>query len=164
LEELKSNPDLLFNGPLETGLRAIMILDAAFPSSLDLPQLTWLDHFVVHTSELGGPASLHPDLPQSTGELLVRRKLVEAGLTLLRRMHMIEIVAASDGFKYVATENASALIDSMRSSYAGALRERASWLIQQFVALGEKRFGAEVNTRVGRWTAEFQGEIDRWRE
>jgi ABC-three component (ABC-3C) system Middle Component 2 len=62
----------LFNSSLETGVRAVVVLDAAFPRAFDLSQLTWLDHLVVHTADIGGPDSLHPDIPQRTGELLVR--------------------------------------------------------------------------------------------
>ena len=67
----------LFNSSLETGVRSAVILDATFPRAFDLSQLTWLDHLVVHTADIGGPDSLHPDIPQRTGELLVRRRLVE---------------------------------------------------------------------------------------
>jgi hypothetical protein len=80
----------LFNSSLETGVRAVVVLDAAFPRAFDLSQLTWLDHLVVHTADIGGPDSLHPDIPQRTGELLVRRRLVEDGLTLMRRLHLVD--------------------------------------------------------------------------
>src|SRR3546814_2074924 len=79
----------LFNSALETGVRSALILDAARPRSFDLAHLTWLDHLVVHTADIGGPPSLHPDIPQRDGELLVRRRNVEAGLVLMRRLHMI---------------------------------------------------------------------------
>src|SRR3546814_12270520 len=74
----------LFNSALETGVRSALILDAARPRSFDLAHLTWLDHLVVHTADIGGPPSLHPDIPQRDGELLVRRRHVQAGLVLLR--------------------------------------------------------------------------------
>jgi len=53
----------LFNSPLETGVRSVLLLDVAQPQSFDLTHLTWLDHLVVHTADIGGPASLHPDIP-----------------------------------------------------------------------------------------------------
>ena len=34
----------LFNSPLETGVRAVVVLDAAFPRCFDLAHLTWFDH------------------------------------------------------------------------------------------------------------------------
>ena len=54
----------LFNSPLETGVRSVVLLHAATPRSFDLTHLTWLDHLVVHTQYLpNGPDSLHPDIP-----------------------------------------------------------------------------------------------------
>jgi hypothetical protein len=100
-EEIKepSEQPALFNSPLETGVRAVVILEAFFPRPFDLIRLTWLDHLVVHTADVGGPESLHPDLPQRTGEVLVKRRLVEAGLNLMRRLHLVDIVVSPDGIQ-----------------------------------------------------------------
>src|SRR5713226_2530193 len=118
----------LFNGSLETGVRAVVVLDAAYPRSFDLARLTWCDHLVVHTGDIGGPTSLHPDIPQRTGELLVRRRLVEEGLNLMRRVHLVDVQVTERGIFYQAREEASAFTDSLRSEYARTLKERASWL------------------------------------
>jgi len=75
---------------LETGVRSVILLDTAYPRSFDLMQLTWLDHLVVHTADIDGPKSLHPNIPQRNGELLVRRSLVEEGLTLMRRKGLLK--------------------------------------------------------------------------
>ena len=47
----------LFNSPLETGVRALVVLDAAHPMAFDLTYLTWFDHLVVHTGDVAGPPS-----------------------------------------------------------------------------------------------------------
>ena len=47
-EEVDSPGPQLFNSPLETGIRALAILDAAYPRAFDLSEPTWLDHLVVH--------------------------------------------------------------------------------------------------------------------
>jgi hypothetical protein len=44
----------LFNSHLETGIRALVLLDALHPRSCDLTEMTWFDHLVVHTSDLEG--------------------------------------------------------------------------------------------------------------
>src|SRR3546814_19886610 len=97
----------LFNSALETGVRSTLILDAARPRSFDLAHLTWLDHLVVHTADIGGPPSLHPDIPQRDGELLVRRRNVEAGLVLMRRLHILVAHYSEAGISYSATAEAS---------------------------------------------------------
>ena len=101
-----SSPPPLFNSPLETGVRATIVLDATHPRAFDLAHVTWLDHLVVHTADIGGPTSLHPDIPQRTGELLVRRRLVEDGLNMMRRLHLIEAKIVEQGIVYQASEEA----------------------------------------------------------
>src|SRR3546814_3146779 len=107
----------LFNSALETGVRSALILDAARPRSFDLAHLTWLDHLVVHTADIGGPPSLHPDIPQRDGELLVRRRNVEAGLVLMRRLHMIVAHYSEAGISR-SEEHPPELQSLIRISYA----------------------------------------------
>ncbi len=154
-----SGPRPLFNSPLETGIRAVVVLNAAFPRSFDLAHLTWFDHLVVHTGDIGGPPSLHPDIPQRTGELLVRRRLVEEGLNVMRRVHLIDAHVTDGGIVYQAREEASAFTDSLRSHYGRALRERASWLANYVSHVSDQEIEALISRRIDRWAVEFQGEV-----
>lgn len=151
-------PGALFNGPLETGVRATVILDAAYPRAFDLDRMTWLDHLVVHTADIGGPPSLHPDIPQRTGELLVRRRLVEDGLVLMRRLHLVDAQASAKGFVYQAREEATAFCDSLKTEYGKELKQRAQWLIDYLAGQPDDSLAALVKERIGRWAVEFQGE------
>ncbi|MFI5011388.1 MAG: ABC-three component system middle component 2 [Hyphomicrobiales bacterium] len=149
----------LFNGALETGVRAIVMLDAAFPRSFDLAWLTWCDHLVVHTGDVGGPPSIHPDIPQRTGELLVRRRLVEEGINLMRRLHMIDATVSAEGVVFQAGEEASAFVDSLRTGYAIELKMRAAWLANYLAGMSDEAMAALIADRIGRWAVEFQGEV-----
>src|SRR5262245_38496286 len=100
MTETGQEPVPLFNSALETGVRAVVILDAVHPRSFDISHLTWCDHLVVHTADIEGPPSLHPDIPQRTGELLVRRRLVEEGVSLMRRLHMIDPHVGARGIEF----------------------------------------------------------------
>jgi hypothetical protein len=148
----------LFNGALETGVRAAVVLDALYPRSFDLAHLTWFDHLVVHTADIGGPPSLHPDIPQRTGELLVRRRLVEDGLNLMRRLHLVDMQITERGILYLAFEEASAFVDSLRSKYGRELKDRAEWLAKYLGHASEGAIAELIAQRIGRWTVEFQGE------
>ncbi|QIA24998.1 ABC-three component system middle component 2 [Mesorhizobium sp. AA22] len=148
----------LFNSALETGTRAVVMLDAAFPRAFDLSHLVWLDHLVVHTADIGGPESLHPDIPQRTGELLVRRRLVENGLTLMRQLHLVDAQTGDDGIMYVAREEAAAFVDSLRTSYGKGLKSRAEWLANYVGQRSDNDLAEMISRRIGRWTVEFQGE------
>ena len=49
----------LFNSPMETGVRATVVLDAVYPRAFDLARITWLDHLVVY-SEHRWPSAFTP--------------------------------------------------------------------------------------------------------
>ena len=153
-----SEPVPLFNSALETGVRAVVILDAVHPRAFDLAHLTWCDHLVVHTSDIDGPESLHPDIPQRTGELLVRRGLVEDGIKLMRRLHMIEVEVGDRGIVYRASEDASAFVETLRSEYSSQLKERAVWLASFLTERSDSDLAGLIAERIGRWAVEFQGE------
>jgi hypothetical protein len=148
----------LFNSALETGVRTLVVLNAAFPRMFDLAQLTWFDHLVVHTADVGGPQSLHPDLPQRTGELLVRRRVVEEGVQLMRRLHMVIAIVDEKGIAYQASDGASALVDTMHTPYALKLKSRAEWLAQKLEEFTGEQLTELIADKIDRWAVEFQGE------
>ncbi|UFX46952.1 hypothetical protein HAP47_0009920 [Bradyrhizobium sp. 41S5] len=151
----------LFNSALETGVRAVVILDAVYPRAFDITHLGWCDHLVVHTSDIGGPVSLHPDIPQRTGELLVRRRLVEDGVQLMRRLHMIDADVGDAGIQFKASEDASAFVETLRTEYSRGLRSRARWLASYLEDKSDAALAAMIAERIGRWAVEFQGEAGR---
>src|SRR5713101_6220152 len=119
-----------FNGPVEFGLRALAILNDAYPDAYSLQKLTVFDYFIVHSDDLpGGPAGLHPKTPHRSGELLVRRRMLEGGLLLYQSRALVERVFTSEGVFYRATERSAAFLDVLDTQYAIELRERAIWLI-----------------------------------
>ena len=156
---MTDSPSLnIFNSPLETGVRSVVLLDAAYPRGFDLMQLTWLDHLVVHTADIDGPESLHPNIPQRNGELLVRRSLVEEGLTLMRRMHLIEAKFIADGIVFVAGDQAGPFVRLIRTEYGRTLKERANWLLEYLGSRGFEHLHEIINTKIGRWAIEFQSD------
>ena len=159
LERLAASPAHPFNSTLETGIRALVLLEAFHPRRCDLLELTWLDHLVVHTGDLDGqdvPRSLHPDLPNRAGELLVRRQLVEKSLRLMQQMHLIEVFETEEGISFGASEDAPSYLDLLHASYSMALKERAGWMAVRFAGLKTDEMRALVENRIGRWTADFR--------
>lgn len=145
-----------FNSPLETGVRALSILEAAHPASCDLHRLVELDYLVVHSGDAGGPESLHAALPMRAGELLVRREIIEKGLLLMASRGLIERVASPDGFLYRAGEAAGPYIAALRTPYSVDLRERARWVIDVFGHMSTEAICSVTQRFFEKWTSEFQ--------
>jgi hypothetical protein len=147
---------LPFNTPLETGIRSLGLLVASYPKAFDLQRLVAFDHLVVHTADIGGPESLHPELPMRSAELLVRRGLVERGLLLMMSRGLVERQADASGIVYRAGEFAETFFSSLSSPYLVALRERATWISLTFSDMEEDAFREAMNAAFGRWIEEFQ--------
>lgn len=148
----------LFNSALETGVRTLLLLNAAQPKSFDLMHLTWLDHLVVHTADIDGPFSLHPDIPQRDGELIVRRQNVEEGLRLMRRLHLVSTDYTTDGIMFHVTEEGTQFAQLVRSEYGRLLKARAVWLMDYVGRVDTSEFVHLIREKIGRWSIEFQTE------
>jgi hypothetical protein len=145
-----------FNSPLETGLRSLAILEAAFPQRYDLQRLVELDYLVVHSADVGGPESLHAPLPLRAGELLVRRQLIEKGLLLMMSKGLIERYTAVAGIEYAAGDTASPYLASLTAPYTLRLRERAQWLVNNFKNFTTDEIRGLIRRFFERWSSEFE--------
>lgn len=150
-----------FNSMLETGIRALFVLEAFYPRRCDLMEMTWLDHLVVHTGDLGGedaPQSLHPDLPNRAGELVVRRQLVEKSLRMMQEVHLIDVFETEEGVTFGASEDAPSYLDLLQAPYSLALKDRAQWIAHRFAGMTAAEMREQMQSRIGRWTADFRFE------
>lgn len=145
-----------FNSPLEIGVRALAILTATFPQALDLQYLVFFDYLTIHSNDVGGPESLHAPLPLRSGELTVRRELVERGLFLMMSRGLVERLASSKGFQYVASDTAAAFLSMMSSEYILKLQERAEWVAETFGELTLEELKAVEQNFFREWSTHFQ--------
>lgn len=146
----------VFNGPIEVGLRSLVVLLEAYPDGLDLQRLVTLDYLIVHSGDVaGGPSSLHPPSPLRAGEVAVRRGLVENGLHLYACRGLLTRGLAPDGIRYFAEDVAATFLDAMVSHYVSSLRTRAQWAFGSFGLLPDEELERILNESLGRWRTEF---------
>lgn len=145
-----------FNSPLETGVRSVCLLVAAFPEPFDFQRLIVFDHIVVHTGDLDGPTSLHPNIPMRSAELLVRRGIVERGLLLMMSRGLVARQASNEGIIYRAGEFAETFLASLTGAYLRELQDRANWVVNQFGTLSDSELKQTTNHVFNRWLEEFQ--------
>ncbi|RFU41186.1 threonine transporter [Actinomadura logoneensis] len=120
------------NSPLEIGVRALVLLAESHPQPLDLAQLAVLDHAVLHSGDLDGPPSLHPSLPGHTGELGMKRTVLEQALLVLIRAGLASVKPDETGLVYCTTERGPAFVDILEAPYVARLRERAEWAVHHW--------------------------------
>lgn len=145
-----------FNSPIETGIRALILLAAAYPAQFDLQRLLEYDYMMVHTGDVDGPPSIHPALPLRSGELLVRRQLIERGLMLMISRGLVSRHATQNGFMYRAEDDAGPFLDALTSSYLDDLKNRAEWVVDRFRNLSDQEIRFMLTRIYDQWSREFQ--------
>lgn len=145
-----------FNSTFETGVRTTVILQAASPDKYDIERLTTLDHLVVHTGDLGGPASLHPPVASRWAELVVRRGLVQNGIKLMMLKGLIRYHEDATGIYYSAGNEAATFVYQMRTEYARSLTSAADWLINFTGDYTRDALRTLAHRQFERWALEFQ--------
>jgi hypothetical protein len=59
---------------------------------------------------------------------------------------------------YSASEDAAAVVNSVRTRYARLLNERAVWLASYLQSHDDESLSRLIDQRIGRWAIEFQSE------
>jgi len=154
-----------FNGPVEIGLRALCVLTTAYPAAYALQRLVVFDYFLVHSDDIeGGPEGLHPRTPHRGGEILVRRGVIQDGLTLYESRGLVERVYQDGGIFFGATDKSADFLDTLSSEYLQGLRDRADWVVDSFGTLNDSELDVMVRDHIGTWGAEFSLESVLWTE
>lgn len=149
----------VFNSPLEAGLRCMVILSAGYPNYYDLSRLVFYDYMLVHSGDIsGGPESLHPATPHRSGEILIRRPVLESGLNLMLSKGLVSVIYNEDGIFYSATEATSPFLDSLVSEYVTNLEDKSYWLVEHFDDSSLENIQELVNKNLGKWGGEFISE------
>ena len=135
-----------------------MILEHAFPLEYDLQRLVFYDYLLVHSGDAGGPDSIHPATPHRSGEVLVKRHMLEQGLLLMMSRELIKREYDNTGIVYSASDTATPFLDSLSSGYVSLLKERADWVIKVFNDYNDKKLEQFFYDNLDRWGGEFEKE------
>ena len=111
---------------------------------------------MVHTGDVDGPPSIHPALPLRSGELLVRRQLIERGLMLMISRGLVSRHATQDGFMYQAEDDAGPFLDALTAEYLGDLKDRAEWVVDRFQDMSDQEIRFMLTRIYDQWSREFQ--------
>lgn len=146
------------NSPLELGVRALIILTAAFPRSLDLDRLVLMDYCLLHSADLGGPTSVLPAVPTRSGELGIKRSVLEHGVQVMSRAGMVDLVTTANGVTYRASEEAAPFLRLVDSPLVESLRSVADWAVAAFGEVPSEDIRTRLRSISDRWTEEFAWE------
>ena len=154
-----NNTSSVFNTPIETGLRCLTLMEAGYPNYYDVNRIIFYDYMLVHSGDItGGPESLHPDTPHRSGEILIRRPIIEKGLKIMISRGLVEVNYSDIGIKYIATERTTPFLDSLQAIYTRKMIDIASWVVETFDSHSIENLKGFVNSNLDVWGGEFINE------
>lgn len=147
--------DSPLNGALEIGVRVSTLLTAAFPLPLDIARLVLLDHALLHTADLGGPPSIHPELPLRSGELGMKRSLISDGVEFACRVGLADVFTTTNGIEFRASESAPGFLALIKAEYYVDLSQRAQWVCDTFAETSDPELRSHMAEHLGDRSEEF---------
>lgn len=149
----------LFNSPMESGLRSLALLVAGYPNYYDLERLVIYDYLLVHSGDVdNGPKSMHPDTPHRSGEILIKRPIIESGLKNMIAKGLIEARYSKYGITYTATEVSTPFLDSLQADYTRKMIKIADWVFETFEGYNIEDLNELVSDNLDVWGSEFVNE------
>lgn len=154
----KRNVDV-FNTPIEVGLRALIILNELSAKSMDLNQLVIYDYMVTHSNDVDDSTeSLHPSIPYRSGEIVIKRKVMQEGINLMYSRELLDIEYTKNGVYYKSNELTLYFIKHLASTYAQDVIQNAQRLKEQFKRYSEMDLYEYINGNISKWGSEFTKE------
>ena len=149
----------VFNTPLEVGLRVLNMLNELKSVPIDINRLIIYDYFVLHANDFNeNYESLHPAIPHRTGEIIIKRKIIQEGIQLMYAKDLIDIKYTENGIYYSANELTSAFLNYFDSTYETELIKNAQIVINEFKYYSEQKLSEYVNDNLSNWGSEFSRE------
>ncbi|MFS0687814.1 ABC-three component system middle component 2 [Sporosarcina sp. 179-K 8C2 HS] len=149
----------LINTPLEIGLRTLIILDAISPDVIDLDRLVIYDYLILHTGDvLKCEDSLHPPTPHRSGELFVRRQLIQDGLELMESRELLKKSFEEEGIVYSANTLTGPFLRYFETDYSHKLKSKSNWVKLHFKDYSNNQLKEYIRNNVDRWGGEFVNE------
>lgn len=146
----------LINSSLEVGLRVLILLDSNYPKTMDIDRLIIYDYLIIHTEDVEvGVKSLHPSTPHRSGELLVRRQLIQEGIRLMESRELIQRHYTSNGIVFGANLLTGPFINYFESEYSRSLKANALLIKEKFEHFNYKDLKTYVMNNLDSWGGEF---------
>lgn len=122
---------VLYNGPVETLVRAMFLVEAAHPTAMTAEDLSPFDHAVIYTADFGGPANLHHAQANRGDEIPVRLRLLAPALELGATEGFFDRVFEDGTVRYKAGDDLPSDLE-LFDVPGYPMEERARWIMEKF--------------------------------
>lgn len=149
----------IFNSPEEVGVRILFILNV-YEKRMSSQRIMYYDYFALHLNDIDNTyESLHPDNPNHSSEIAVRRDLIKKALNLMIEKGLISIKYLKTGIYYQKNQLTTSFVDLFENEYATQLKKNIKVVDEKFLNYSDKQIYEYINKNIGSWVGEFEKNI-----
>lgn len=148
----------IFNSPEEVGVRILFIL-ALCGKKMSSQRIMYYDYFILHLNDIDNTyVSLHPDNPNHSSEIAVRRDLIYHGLKLTISKGLLEVKYTKTGIYYQKNNITEPFLQLFSNGYVEQLKKNIAFVNEKFSNCSDAQIYKYINKNIGSWTGEFEKE------
>lgn len=149
----------LYNSPQEVGVRILFILDIC-NKRMSKQRIMYYDYFALHLNDLDpSESSLHPDNPNHSSEIAIKRELINSGLDFIIAKGLISVKYSKTGIYYTSNHLTHSFVELFQNDYVKELKQSISIVDSCFSNQSDKQIYKYINRNIGKWAGEFEYNI-----
>lgn len=146
----------LYNSPHEVGVRILFILDIC-NKRMSKQRIMYYDYFALHLNDLdSSKSSLHPDNPNHSSEIAIKRELINRGLDLVLAKGLISVKYSKTGIYYCSNQLTHSFVELFQNDYVTELKQSISIVDSFFSHQSDAQIYKYINQNIGKWIGEFE--------
>ncbi|KTD85682.1 hypothetical protein UQ64_19515 [Paenibacillus etheri] len=121
----------------------------------------YYDYFILHLGDIDNEyISLHPDNPNHSSEIAIRRNIINNGLTLLVSKGLLDIKYTKSGIYYKKNQITDPFVKLFSNGYVEHLKRNISVVNEKFSDFSDVQIYKYINKNIGSWKGEFEKEYN----
>lgn len=146
----------IYNSPEEVGVRILFILDVC-QKKMSSQRIMYYDYFALHLNDLDQKhESLHPDNPNHSSEIAIKRDLVNKGLNLIIAKGLVGVKYTKSGIYYQNNQLTHDFVALFENGYVEELKRNIDVVNVFFSNYSDKQIYKYINKNIGKWAGEFE--------
>lgn len=148
----------IFNSSEEIGVRILFIL-ALCGKRMSSQRIMYYDYFILHLNDIDNTyESLHPDNPNHSSEIAVRRDIISKGLKLMLSKGLLDVKYTKTGIYYQKSSITDPFLQLFSNGYVEQLKKNIIIVNDIFSNYSDGQIYRYINKNIGSWTGEFEKE------
>lgn len=148
----------IFNTPEEVGVRILFILSLC-NKRMSSQRIMYYDYFILHLYDIDSVYdSLHPDNPNHSSEIAVKRDIINRGLKLMISKGLLDIKYTKTGIYYQKNSITDPFLQMFKNGYVDKLKQNISVVNERFDKYSDGQIYKYIDRSIGSWYGEFEKE------